>query len=86
MLSGGVKMDLTLKLADVPDKLKKSYLRKKLRELQLVNRVDKITDRCKTLIPLANSTLKLARRFFKCDFAALLFTDREARHRQFYLA
>ncbi|PKL48914.1 MAG: hypothetical protein CVV42_07935 [Candidatus Riflebacteria bacterium HGW-Riflebacteria-2] len=79
-------MDLTLKLADVPQNLKKRFLRKKLRELQLVNRVDKITDRCKTLITLANATLKLARKFFRCEFAAMLFTDREARHRQFYLA
>jgi len=79
-------MDLTLNLADVPLTLRKKFLRKKLRELQLVHRVDKITDRCKTLLPLASATLKLAKKFFRCEYAALLFTDREARHRQFYLA
>ena len=54
-------MDLNLRLADVPKHLKKKFFRKKLRELKLLYRVDKITDRCKDLFPLAASTLKLIR-------------------------
>lgn len=79
-------MDLTRKLVDVPASEKRLFLKKKLRELQLVYKVDRITDRCKNLVSLSSATLKLARKFFKCEVAAILVTDRVARHRQFYLA
>ena len=84
--SRGDNMDLARILADVPVSEKNLFLRKKLRELQLLYKVDKITDKCKNLVSLSSATLKLACRFFKCEIAAILVTDREARHRQFYLA
>jgi diguanylate cyclase (GGDEF)-like protein len=79
-------MDLNQKLVHVPKNRKPEFLRKKLRELRLLYRVDRITDKHRDLASLAAATLKLARGFFRCQTAALLFTDREARHRQFYLA
>ncbi|PKL43355.1 MAG: hypothetical protein CVV41_09860 [Candidatus Riflebacteria bacterium HGW-Riflebacteria-1] len=79
-------MDLTRKLADVSRTEKSLFLKKKLRELRLVYQVDHITDRYKNLVSLSSATLKLARKFFKCEVSAILVTDRVARHRQFYLA
>ncbi|MBU1107235.1 MAG: diguanylate cyclase [Candidatus Riflebacteria bacterium] len=79
-------MDLSLKLSNVPKDKKSDFLRKKLRELRLLYKVDMLTDRHKNIVSLSSATLRLARNFFKCQTAALLFTDKEARHRQFYLA
>ncbi len=68
-------MDLTRNLRDVPITERGRFLRKKLRELKLVQAADRITDRHVSLSDLADHTLSLMQRFFHCHLASMMLVD-----------
>jgi len=63
---------LRRKLSEVLPQEKESFLKLKYRELRLMHRVDRLTDRYDSLSKLVHASLKLIRQFFSCKVAAFL--------------
>ncbi len=62
-------MDLTKKLAEIPREERVAFLKWKYRELQLMNQVDRLTDRYLTMGKLIRHCLEVIHRFFQCRVA-----------------
>ncbi|HNV69905.1 MAG TPA: sensor domain-containing diguanylate cyclase [Candidatus Ozemobacteraceae bacterium] len=75
-------MDLNQPYSRVPRPERFRFLRRKLRELQLVYAIDRVTDRHQHLSGLARYTLRVTRRFFRAKAVALLLADQDNRQQQ----
>ncbi|HNV72571.1 MAG TPA: GAF domain-containing protein, partial [Candidatus Ozemobacteraceae bacterium] len=76
---------LDTRLADMSDADRDRYLRGKYRELQLINRLDRITDRYSRLPRLMEKSLALMQSFFGVSVAAVQLTSAEQlENRGFY--
>ncbi len=79
-------MNLQLPLSQVSRAQRSRYLRLKLRELRLVYAIDRVTDRHPHLSGLARHTLRVMRRFFRADAAALLLAEPSNRQQQAFFS
>ncbi len=72
-----MKNDLDKKLKELPEADRERFLKGKYRELQLINRLDRITDRYNRLPRLMEKSLALMKSFFGVEIAAVQLTSAE---------
>ncbi len=68
-------MYLDRKYAEVPAESREQFLRDKYRELRLINRLDRLTDRYNSIGRLMHRALQVIVKTFKCEVAAFLLLD-----------